>query len=73
MSLDKTLLTLAALETGSILDCKKWGRPNIDEETVDAVCVAFHCNPRKSIPVASNELAISSSTVHKVLHKQLRL
>ena len=48
------------------------GRPSIDEETVDAVRVEFHRSPRKSIRVASNELAIPRSTVHKVLHKRLR-
>ena len=51
MSLDKTLFTLTALfknfmETGSILDCKRSGRPSIDEEIVDDVRVAFHCSPR---------------------------
>ena len=57
------LLSLTALrwfknfmETGSILYRKRSGRPSIDEETVDAVRVAFHRNPRKSIRVASNEL-----------------
>ena len=52
------------METGSILDRKRLGRPSIDEETVDAVRVAFHRSPRKSIRVASNELP--RSTVHKV-------
>ena len=61
------------METGSILDRKRLGRPSIDEETVNAVRVAFHRSPRKSIRVASNELAIPRSTVHKVLHKRLRL
>ena len=61
------------MKTGSILDRKRSGRPSIDEETVDAVRVAFHRSPRKSIRVASNELAIPRSTVHKVLHKRLRL
>ena len=61
------------METGSILDRKRSGRPSIDEETVDAVRVAFHRSPRKSIRVASNKLAIPRSTVHKVLHKRLRL
>ena len=62
------------METGSILDRKRSGRPSIDEETVDAVRVAFHCSPRKSICVASNELAIPRSTVDK-FHKfqQLKL
>ena len=81
MSLDKTLHTLTALRDGlkilwkpaEFLDRKRSGRPSIDEETVDAVRVAFHRSPRKSIRVASNELAIPRSTVHKVLHKRLRL
>ena len=60
------------MEAGSILDRKRSGRPSIDEETVDAMRVAFHCSPRKSICVASNGLAIPRSTVHKALHKQLR-
>ena len=57
------------METDSILDGKRSGRPSIDEKTVDAVRVAFHRSPRKSIRIASNELAIPRSTVHKVLHK----
>ena len=61
------------METGSILDCKRSGTPSIDEETVDAVHVAFHCNPRKSIHVTLNELAVPPSTVDKVLHKRFRL
>ena len=69
MSLDKTLFTLRDglkifMETGSILDPKRSGRPSIDEETIDAVCVAFHHSPKKSIRVASNELAIPRSTVN---------
>ena len=54
------------METGSILDRKSSVRSSIDEETVDAMRVAFHRSPRKSIRVASNELAIPRSTVHKV-------
>ena len=56
------------METGSILNRKRSGRLNIDEETVDAVRVAFHRSTRKS-----NELAIPRSTVHKTLHKRLQL
>ena len=61
------------METGSILNRKRSGRPSIDEETVNVVYVAFHRKPRKSIRVASNELAIPRSTVHKVLYKRLWL
>ena len=61
------------METEIILDCKKTGRPSINEETVDAVRVAFYRSPRKSSHVAFDELAIPRSTVHKVLHKRLWL
>ena len=44
------------METGSILDRKRSGRPSSDEEIVDAVHVAFHRSLRKSIPVATNKL-----------------
>ena len=37
------------METGSILDRKRSGRPSIDEETDNAVHVAFHRSPRKLI------------------------
>ena len=56
-----------------LLTCERSGRPNINEETVDAVRVTFHRSPSKSIRVESNEFAIPRSTVHKVLHKRLRL
>ena len=56
------------MEIGSILDRKRSNRPNTDGETVDAVRIAFHRSQKKSIRVASNELAIPRSTVHKVLH-----
>ena len=46
------------MKTGRILDHKRLGRLSIDEKTIDAVRVTFHRSPRKSIRVASNELAI---------------
>ena len=53
------------METSSTLDRKSSGRASIDEQTVDAVHVAFHRGPGKSIRVASNKLAIRRSTVEK--------
>ena len=41
------------METGSILDHKRSGKTSIDEDTVDAVRVALHRSPWKSIRVAS--------------------
>ena len=37
------------METGSNLNCKRSDRPSIDKETIDAVLVAFHRSPRKSL------------------------
>ena len=61
------------METGSILDRKRLGRPSIDEETVDAVRVAFHRSLRKSICVASNELAIPRNFYMQNFNKQTLL
>ena len=61
------------METGNIFDRKRSGRPSINKKTVDAMLVAFHYGPRKSIRVASNELVIPRSTVHKVFQKRLRV
>ena len=51
------------MEAGSNSDRKRSGRPSIDEETVDAVRVAFHRSPRKSIRVASNELVYQTNQI----------
>ena len=81
MSLDKTLLTTTALRDGLKILWRPgafWNPKDrvgqaLIKRFVDAVRVAFHCSPRKSIRGASNKLAIPRSTVHKVLHKQLPL
>jgi len=65
--LNKIFLTLTALRGGlkslwktvAFWIAKRSGRLSIDEETVDAVRVAFHRSPRYSIRrVTSNKLAI---------------
>ena len=61
------------MEIRKILDRKESSRPSNDDDVVDAVRVAFHRNPRKSIRVASHELSIPRSAVHKVLHKRFWL
>ena len=80
MSLDKTLLTLTALRDGLKILWKPaafWiTKDRVSQalmKRLDAVRVAFHRSPRKSIRVASNKLAIPRSIVYKVLHKRLRL
>ena len=74
MSLEKTLLTLTASRDGLKNLWKPaavWmAKDQVGQAlmTVVAVRVAFHRSPRKSIRIASNELAIPRSTVHEVLH-----
>ena len=49
------------------------GRPRTSEENIDRVRQAFQCSPIKSIRTAARQLELPRSTVHKVLHKNLRL
>ena len=57
------------VETGSVGDLNRSGRPSVSDETVDAVREAFQCSPGKSTRRASNELRVPQSTVVKILHK----
>ena len=61
------------METGSVLQRKGAGRPQISEEEIESVRVAYTRSPRKSIRRASTQLQIPRSTIHKVLHRKLRL
>jgi len=57
----------------TVLDKERSGRPRTSEENIDRVSQAFTRSPRKSIRTAARELQLPRSTVHKVLHKNLRL
>jgi len=57
------------LETGSVGDLSRSGRPSVSDETVDAVREAFERSPGKSTRRASNELRVPQSTAVKILHK----
>ena len=61
------------IETESVADRTRSGRPSVSDASVDAVHDAFQHSPRKSVCCASNELQMPRSTVHKVLHKRLHL
>ena len=61
------------METGSVLQRKGAGRPQISKEEIESVRVAYIRNPKKSIRGASTQLQIPRSTVYKVLHKNLQL
>ena len=61
------------VESGSVGDLSRSGRPCVSDETVDAVREAFQCSPGRSTCHASNELHVPQSTGVKILHKWLKL
>ena len=56
-----------------MLQSKGAGRPQILEEEIASVRVAYTRSPRKSIRRVSTQLQIPRSTIHKVVHRNLRL
>ena len=61
------------METGTVFDTRKSGRPRTSEENNERVRQAFQRSPMKSIRTAARQLELPRSTVHKVRHKNLRL
>ena len=61
------------METGTVFDTRRSGRPRTSEENIERVRQAFQRSPMKSIRTAARQLKLPRSTVHKVLHKNLRL
>ena len=61
------------METGTVFDTKRSGQPKTSEENIERVRQAFQRSPLKSIRTAARQLELPRSTVHKVLHKNLRL
>ena len=61
------------METGSVLEAVRSGRPRTSVKNIECVRQAFHRSPIKSIRSAARELELPPTTVHKVLHKSLRL
>ena len=59
--------------TGSVLHCKRAGRPSVSDIDVTRVNAAFLRSPLMSIRRASLELQIPRSTVQKVLHTRLKM
>ena len=55
-----------------MLQSKRADQPQTLEE-IESVCAADTKNSRKSIRRASTQLHIPRPTIHKVLHKSLRL
>jgi len=61
------------IQTGSVGDLNRSGRPSVSDENVDDVRESFQRSPGKSARRASNELRVPQSTVVKILHKRLKL
>ena len=61
------------METGTLFDTRRSGRPRRSEENIERLRQAFQRSPMKSIRTASRQSELPRSTVHKVLHKNLRL
>ena len=60
------------METGTVFDTRRSGRPRTFEENIERVRQTFQ-RSIKSIRTAARQLELPRSTVHKVLHKNLRL
>ena len=67
------LLHKKFMETGTVFDTRRSGRPRTSEENIERVRQAFQRFPMKFIRTAARKLELPRSTVHKVLHKNLRL
>ena len=61
------------MKTGTVFDTRRSGRPRTSEENIERVRQAFQRSPMKSIRTADRQLELPRLTVHKVLHKNLRL
>ena len=61
------------METGTVFDARRSGRPRPSEENIERVRQAFQRSPMKSIRTAARQLNLPRATVHKVLHKNLKL
>jgi hypothetical protein len=61
------------LEIGSVHDRPGSGRPSVSDNVTERLQEPFTRSPTKSIRRASRDLGFPRATVHKVLHKMLRL
>jgi hypothetical protein len=54
------------LETASVHDRKRSGRPGVSDKCVETIRASFVRSPTKSTRRASRELLLARSTIHKV-------
>ena len=60
-------------ETELVLDAVRSGQPRTSAENIECVRQAFSRSPIKSIRTAARKLELPPTTVHKFLHKRLRM
>ena len=56
------------METGTVFDKGRNGRPRTSEVNIDRVKKTFDRSPRQSIRTADRQLELRRSTVHKVIN-----
>ena len=61
------------LATGSVKKESGGARTRVSEEKIEEIRAGFQRSPQKSIRQASRQFNVPRSTVHRVLHKRLRL
>ena len=61
------------METGTVFDARRSGRPRTSEENIERVGQAFQRSPMKSIRTAARQLELPRSTVHKVLTQEFKI
>ena len=54
------------METGTVFDTRRSGRPRTSEENIERVRQAFQRSPMKSIRTAARQLKLPRSTMHRV-------
>ena len=54
------------METRTVFDTRRSGRPRTSEENIERVRQAFQRSPMKSIRTAARQLELPRSTVHRV-------
>ena len=61
------------METGLVLDAVRSGQPRTSVKNIKRVRQTFSRSPIKFICTAARELELPPTTVHKIVHKRLRL
>ena len=61
------------VENGTVADGNRSGRPKTQEGTINRIRLEFESSPRTSIRTASRILEVPYTTVHRVLHKSLKM